>query len=91
LAAAVLNGNRTVGVTGGNLGLTINLDFVPQTANVKIDDIIVTSVLDQNIPSGLAIGRVISADKGTNEVWQRVVAEPIVDFDKLFIAAVILP
>lgn len=91
LAAAILNGNRTVGVTSGNLDLTINLDFVPQTADIKINDIVVTSVLDPGIPAGLAIGRVISVDKGTNEVWQRVSAEPIVDFDKLFIVAVILP
>lgn len=91
LAAAVLNGERTIGVTSGNLGLTINLDFVPQTADVKVDDILVTSGLEPNIPLGLAIGRVIFADKGTNQIWQKVSAEPIVDFDKVFIVAVILP
>lgn len=91
LAAAILDANRTVGVTSGNLGLTVNLDFVPQTADIKIDDLVVTSVLDPGIPAGLVIGQVISVDKGTNEVWQRVSAEPIVNFEKLFIVAVILP
>jgi rod shape-determining protein MreC len=91
LAAAVLNGQRTIGITSGNLGLTINLDFVPQTAEIKVDDILVTSGLEPNIPLGLAIGKVIFVDKGTNEIWQKVSAEPIVDFDKVFIVAVILP
>jgi len=91
LAAAVLSGGRTIGMTSGNLGLTINLDFVPQNAEVKEGEVVVTSGLEPNIPSGLAIGRVISVDKGTNEIWQKVGAEPAVDFDKVFIVAVILP
>ncbi len=91
LAAAVLSGSRTVGTTAGNLGLTINLDFVPQSAMIKPGDIIVTSGLEPNIPSGLAIGRVTMVDKGTNQIWQKVNAEPVVDFDKIFIVAVVLP
>lgn len=91
LAAAVIRSGRTIGITSGNLGLTINLNFVPQTADVRQGDIIVTSGLEPNIPSGLAIGRVTSVDKGTNEIWQKVNAEPVVDFDKVMMVAVIMP
>jgi rod shape-determining protein MreC len=91
LAAAVLRGGRTIGTTSGNLGLTVNLDFVPQAAEIARGDIIVTSGLEPNIPSGLAIGRVTLVDKGTNEIWQKVNAEPVVDFDKIFMVAVVLP
>jgi rod shape-determining protein MreC len=91
LAAAVLNGGRTIGTTSGNLNLTINLNFVPQTAEVEKGDVIITSGLESGVPAGLAIGRIISVDKGTNEIWQKVVAEPVVDFDDVFMIAVILP
>lgn len=91
VAITILNGNRTIGSTAGNLGLTMNVEFVPQSAELEKGNILVTSGLESNIPAGLAVGRVIYVDKGTNEIWQKVGAEPVVDFDKIFMVAVIMP
>jgi rod shape-determining protein MreC len=91
VAVTILDGKRTLGATSGNLGLTMNVDFVPQSAELEKGDILVSSGLESDVPAGLAVGRVISVDKGTNEIWQKVSAEPVVDFDKVFIVAVIIP
>ncbi|MFH1427532.1 MAG: rod shape-determining protein MreC [Patescibacteria group bacterium] len=91
LAATIQNNNRTIGVTEGELGLTIVMNFIPQTEVVNIGDTVVTSGLEKIIPAGLVIGKVIEVDQEGNEVWQKVVIEPLVDFNELVIVSVLLP
>jgi rod shape-determining protein MreC len=82
---------RTTGVTEGDMGLTIKMQFVPQGENVKEGDIVISSGLEENIPHGLVIGKVIRVEKDSNEVWQSLVIESIVDLDELKIVSVIKP
>jgi rod shape-determining protein MreC len=94
LAATVLmdeTRERTTGVTEGDMGLTIKMQFVPQGENVEEGDIVISSGLEENIPHGLVIGKVIRVEKDSNEVWQSLVIESIVDLDELKIVSVIKP
>jgi rod shape-determining protein MreC len=90
-AAALQNGSRTIGVTSGNLGLTINMDFIPQSEKVDIGEMVVTSGLEPGIPAGLAIGRVNKINKDSNEIWQSANLEPLANLDDLTIVSVIVP
>jgi len=91
LAASILGENKTSGIASGELGLTIKMDFIPQTENIKAGDIVATSGLEQSIPRGLVIGRVTKVSKENNEVWQTATIEPMVDLDGLSIVSVLLP
>ncbi|MDD4900583.1 MAG: rod shape-determining protein MreC [Patescibacteria group bacterium] len=91
LAAAILGDNKTIGVTSGELGLTIKMDFIPQTENIKAGDLAATSGLEQNIPRGLLIGRVVKVDKENNQVWQSAIIEPQIGLDSLSVVSVLLP
>ncbi len=91
LAATILNQDRSVGLTDGELGLTVSLDMIPQTEEINIDDIIVTSGLSELIPRGLVIGRVNKIEKKSNEIWQKAVIEPDISLNNLNILSVIIP
>jgi len=91
LAITVLNDNRTIGVSAGDLGLTVKLDFVGQTEKVSVGDIIVTSGLEENIPSGLVLGKVSQISNQENDVWQNISVEPMINFNSLKIVSIILP
>ncbi len=91
LAAAILGENKTVGIVSGELGLTIKMEFIPQTENIKAGDLVATSGLEQNIPRGLLIGRVARVTKANNEVWQTASIEPQINLDALSIISVLLP
>jgi rod shape-determining protein MreC len=90
-AAAIQNEDRTSGVVEGELGLTIKMDLIPQTENLEKGDIIVTSGLENNIPRGLVIGRVTELIKENNSLWQKAIIEPLVNFNNLIVASVIIP
>jgi len=91
LAAAIQSQDKTSGIAEGELGLTIKMNFIPQTEEIKIGDSVVTSGLEQNIPRGLVIGKVTQISKESNELWQSATIEPLVDLDKLIIVSVLLP
>lgn len=91
LAAAILSENKTSGIASGDLGLTVKMDFIPQTENIKAGDIVATSGLEQRIPRGLVIGRVTKVSKENNEVWQIATVEPLVDLNGLAVVSILLP
>lgn len=91
LAAAILGEKKTSGVVSGELGLTVKMDFIPQTENIKPGDLVATSGLEQNIPRGLVIGRVTKVFKENNQVWQSATIEPQINLDSLSIVLVLLP
>lgn len=91
LPAAILNTAKTIGLTEGELGLTIKMDYIPQMESIAPGDIVVTSGLGGEIPRGLVIGRVSKVSKQSNEIWQDVSIEPLADRQNLTLVSVILP
>jgi len=91
LAVGVLNEDRTVGLSEGDLGLTIKINFIPQLENIAINDIVITSGLADNIPRGLVVGRVVDVNKQSNEIWQDVSIESLASLQTLTLVSIILP
>ena len=91
LAAAIQNSTRTQGITDGDLGLTIKMNYIPQLEVVSVGDRVITSGLGDKIPRGLVIGKVIEIRNESNEVWQDATIEPLVNLDNLTVVTVIIP
>ncbi len=89
--ASIINGDKTNGLTDGNLGLTIKMNYIPQSEQIKEGDYVVTSGLGGSIPRGLLIGHVSQVNTQTNEVWQDVTIEPSANIDDSTIVSVIIP
>lgn len=91
LAAAIQNSNKTQGITDGDLGLTIKMEYIPQLEKIAPGDIVITSGLGEYIARGLVIGKVATVRNESNEVWQEATIEPLVDLDNLTVVSVIIP
>lgn len=91
LAVSVQNQNRTTGVIQGELGLTIKMDYIPQTEIIKPGETIVTSGLEPNIPKGLVVGKIVKVNRENNELWQNAVVEPLVKPSDTIVVSVIRP
>ena len=89
-AATVENQNKTIGLTKGELGLTIKMDFIPQTEVINTGELVVTSGLEQNVPRGLVLGKISQVQKLNKELWQTATIEPLVNLNNLIIASVVL-
>ena len=91
MAVSVDNSSRSIGVAEGDLGLSIQVNFVSQSEEINIGDRIISSGLEQDIPAGLAVGRVIRVEKDVNDIWQQVNAEPFFRVNNLSIVSVVIP
>lgn len=79
------------GVIEGELGLTTRMNFIPQSSLVRIDDVVITSGLEEFIPRGLIIGKVAEVKKENNELWQSATIESSIDLNDLVIVSVLIP
>jgi len=91
LASTIQNKDKTMGISQGDLGLTIKMNFIPQNEVIKIGDIIITSGLEKNIPRGLIIGQVRQVNKEDNELWQNVKIESLTNLNDIIIVSILLP
>lgn len=90
-AASMQNEDRTQGLTSGNLGLTIKMNYIPQLEKISLGDLVITSGLGGRIPRGLVMGKVTEVKSENNEVWQEAIIEAPLDFNNLTVVSVVIP
>lgn len=87
---ALIERTRAQGVVVGVGGLTLEMDYVPGTADVKPGDLVVTSGIDGIYPKGFVIGTVDDIqDRGPGS-FPVIAIRPAVDFSRLEEVLVVL-
>ncbi len=59
------------------------MDFVPREENVELEDKIITSGMDNIYPAGIFVGNVKNINNSENQLFQKIIVEPAVNFNKL--------
>lgn len=80
----------TEAVLNGQLTGDVELDMIPQSANVQPGDLIVTSGLGGNYPPNIVVGQVTNVRKRDFDLFQTAGVQPAVDFKDLEIVLVII-
>jgi rod shape-determining protein MreC len=73
---------RSPGVLTGSGQAVLNLDYIANSEQVEIDDIVVTSGLDGLFPKGLRVGKVVQSQKG-KAAFRVIRVEPFADLLRL--------
>ena len=90
VAAAISGKEGTDGLTSGKLGLTVEMNFVPQTESIVINDTIITSGLEELIPRGLLIGTIQEIYQERDDLFQTAVINPFINLNNLSIVSIII-
>lgn len=75
--------SRDIGVVKGSESNYCYMEYLSHDADIKINDIIITSGLGSIFPKGIKIGRVVGVEKEKHALFQDVLIRPEVDFTKL--------
>lgn len=86
---ARLHTSRETGVVVGQLAGGLEMQLIPQKAEVQIGDLVVTSGLGGRYPPDIVIGAVAGVERQDYEIQQTAVMAPAVDFTQLSIVLVI--
>ena len=89
-AATLLNKSRTIGIAQGQSGRLIQLSFIPHEEEVKVNDLVVSSGLEEQVPSGLIIGIVNTVSTDSTLPFQKAIVEPLVNINHYSIVSVLI-
>lgn len=78
---AILGETRTIGLAEGQDGFLLHMNFIPQSEHIEVGDVVVTSGLDGNLPSGLVIGVIHEVIRDETANFQEALIEPIYEAD----------
>lgn len=78
-AVSLLNEGRTIGVANGIVGNLIEVKYIPMSDTISVNDIVVTSGLEQNIPSGLVVGIINAIDQDPSTLFLTAIVEPMIN------------
>lgn len=91
IAASLAKDSAVQAIVKGKMGLSLLLDLLPQDADIIVNDIIVTSALEENTPPGLVIAKVAAVFYKEGELFKRANLEPLVTLPNVKIVGVVLP
>ena len=81
--SALIQESRVQGVVVGSADGTLNMEFVEETADVKEGDLVLTSGLGGDHPSGELIGQVVKVGRAPQELFQEVRVQPLADLTRI--------
>ncbi|MBF0179376.1 MAG: rod shape-determining protein MreC [Magnetococcales bacterium] len=83
--------SRVRAISAGQNSPLLNLEYLPKDADIELGDAVITSGTGGIFPKGLLVGRVVSLEAGEDGLFKRAVAQPMVDFDRIEEAHLLLP
>lgn len=86
----VRNGLRALAVGSGKDG-SIDVPFVPASADVQNGDLLVTSGIDGTYPPGLTVAQVTSVEKKAAYMFAKIVARPVAGVDSYRYVMILRP
>ena len=88
-AASLATLSGTNGLINGQIGNNLLLESIPQDKEIKEQDLVITSGLEEKIPRGLLVGYVIEVESLAGQVFKRARIEPAINYHNLQILTVI--
>lgn len=79
VAVSLLNDRRTIGVATGTVGDLLKVEFIPVDEVIDENNLVVTSGLEDGVPSGLLVGIVNTVEEESGVPFQTAILEPLVD------------
>jgi len=90
VAVSLLNSSRTIGLGEGSGGALLSLLFIPQDEKITINDLVVTSGLEETVPPGLVVGVITGVERDEAAPFQTATIEPLIDSRQFNVVSVIV-
>jgi rod shape-determining protein MreC len=87
----ILGMDKTIGIASGSYGSILKMELIPIQEDIKVNDMVVTSSLEENIPPNLIVGLINEINISGNEPFKTALVEPLANFYSLSIITVIIP
>lgn len=91
ITARVQNDAQSPGVIRGERGLSLLMEFIPKTDQLKDGQTVVTTGSDPFIPPNLFVGTITSVSRKSGELFQQATVAPAATLQRLRVVGILLP
>ena len=91
LGAWIQTAEVVPGVVVGERGLALKMTLIPADQSVRVDDLVVTSGLEETVPAGLVVGLVERVEKDANSFFQTAWIKSPIDSEDLILVSILTP
>ena len=81
--SGIVQRSRQEGLVSGTLGSNLIMRYIPEDADIKIRDVVVTSGLNAAYPKGLLIGRVVDINNEFSGLSRYAIIKPAVNLSDI--------
>lgn len=89
--SSMVQRSRQEGLVCGTLGNNLIMKYLPEAADIKLQDVIVSSGLNETYPKGLLIGRVVDIGREFSGLSRYAVVRPEVNLSNIEEVLIIIP
>ena len=89
--SGIVQRSRQEGLVSGTLGNNLIMKYLPHDADIKIDDVIISSGLDGVYPKGILMGKVIEIGREFSGLSRYALIKPAVNFSNIEEILVVFP
>jgi rod shape-determining protein MreC len=89
--SAIVQRSRQEGLVCGTLGANLIMKYLPENSDIKVQDTIVTSGLNEAYPKGVLIGTVIGLGKDFSGLSHYAIIKPAVNLSNIEEVLIIIP
>lgn len=89
--SAIVQRSRQEGLVCGTLGNTLIMKYLPEDADIKLQDVIVSSGLNSTYPKGLLIGTVVDIGKEFSGLSRYAIIKPAVNLSNIEEVLIVIP
>jgi len=75
--------SRANGAVKGSYATGVKLEMINQSEDLAVGDMVITSGLEDKIPKGLIIGKVLQIEESANKVFKSAQIDMFVDFNRI--------
>lgn len=90
IACQIQNLDESPCLAKGDHGVSVMLDYIPQTDQVEVEQSIVTSGLEDIVPRGLYLGKIESIQENTSNLFKQAKVATLVNFNYLNLVSVVI-
>jgi rod shape-determining protein MreC len=89
--SAIVQRSRQEGLISGTLGSSLIMRYLPKDADIKVNDVIITSGLTDNFPKGLLIGTVTDVGEEFSGLSRYAIVKPAANLSNIEEVLIIFP
>lgn len=80
---SIIQTSRANGVVNGSYATGVKLEMINQSEDLAVGDLVITSGLEDKIPKGLIVGKVLQVEESANSIFKSAQIDMFVDFNRI--------